>query len=126
MPLVRVSVRKHYSSEQLATIGDIVYRAMNDTLNVPEHDNFQVLTRHDDDCLVFDAQYLGIKRSEGFVMIQITLNQGRSVELKKAFYQKVASELNEQLSIRLEDVFINLVEVLPENWSFGGGVAQYA
>jgi phenylpyruvate tautomerase PptA (4-oxalocrotonate tautomerase family) len=25
-----------------------------------------------------------------------------------------------------EDVFINLVEVKKENWSFGNGIAQYA
>ena len=28
--------------------------------------------------------------------------------------------------VRPQDVFINLVEVLPENWSLGNGVAQYA
>jgi hypothetical protein len=27
--------------------------------------------------------------------------------------------------VRLGDVFINLVEVKKENWSFGEGVAQY-
>lgn len=126
MPLVRISVRNNYSSGKLKMIGDIVYQSMHETLDVPEHDHFQVLTRHDDDSLIFDKQYLGIKRSEGFVMIQITLNQGRSVELKKAFYRKVAQEMHEQLYIRPEDIFINLVEVPPENWSFGDGIAQYA
>ncbi len=125
MPLVRISVRNNYSSGKLKMIGDIVYHSMHELLNVPEHDHFQVLTRHDADSLVFDKQYLGIKRSENFVMIQITLNQGRSVELKKAFYKKVAEELQEQLSVRPEDVLINLVEVPPENWSFGNGIAQY-
>jgi hypothetical protein len=28
--------------------------------------------------------------------------------------------------MRREDVVINLVEVAKENWSFGGGIAQYA
>jgi hypothetical protein len=28
--------------------------------------------------------------------------------------------------VRQEDVFINLVEVVRENWSFGNGIAQYA
>lgn len=31
-----------------------------------------------------------------------------------------------ELGVRPEDVFINLVEVKKENWSFGNGVAQYA
>jgi len=28
--------------------------------------------------------------------------------------------------VRRDDVWINLVEVAKENWSFGGGIAQYA
>ena len=48
------------------------------------------------------------------------------IDAKKAFYKAVADGLNERLGLRREDVFINLVEVKKENWSFGNGVAQYA
>lgn len=60
------------------------------------------------------------------MIIQITLNEGRTLEQKKALYQTIAHSLNTQLGIRMEDVFINLVEVKKENWSFGNGIAQYA
>lgn len=46
--------------------------------------------------------------------------------MKKAFYKRVADDLHEKLGIRREDVFINLVEVMKENWSFGNGEMQYA
>jgi len=59
-------------------------------------------------------------------LIQITLNQGRTIEMKKAFYKRMADDLHEKLGIRREDVFINLVEVMKENWSFGNGEMQYA
>jgi phenylpyruvate tautomerase PptA (4-oxalocrotonate tautomerase family) len=59
------------------------------------------------------------------VIIQITLNEGRTVELKKAFYKQLAERLHEELGVRMEDVFISLVEVKKENWSFGNGIAQY-
>lgn len=52
--------------------------------------------------------------------------KGRTVELKKAFYKALAERLHQELGVRLEDVFINLVEVKKENWSFGNGIAQYA
>ncbi len=58
--------------------------------------------------------------------IQITLNEGRALELKKLFYKTVAERLHGELGVRLQDVFINLVEVKKENWSFGDGIAQYA
>jgi hypothetical protein len=38
----------------------------------------------------------------------------------------VAERLQRELGVRTEDVFVNLVEVKKENWSFGKGVAQYA
>ena len=58
-------------------------------------------------------------------MIQITLSEGRTVELKKAFYKRLAERLHNELEIRMEDIFVNLVEVKKENWSFGNGIAQY-
>jgi phenylpyruvate tautomerase PptA (4-oxalocrotonate tautomerase family) len=46
--------------------------------------------------------------------------------MKQTFFKRVADDLHAQLKIRREDVFIQLVEVAKENWSFGNGVAQYA
>ncbi|MEN5315782.1 tautomerase family protein [Pseudomonas koreensis] len=126
MPLVRVDIRKHADPGFAKRIGEQIYAAMRSTINVPEHDNFQVLNEHDGEHFIFDPQYLGIQRSEQLVIIQITLNEGRTLEQKKALYQTIAHSLNSQLGVRLEDVFINLVEVKKENWSFGNGTAQYA
>jgi Tautomerase enzyme len=49
---------------------------------------------------------------------------GRTLEMKKAFFKKIADDLHAQLNVRRDDVVINLVA--KENWSFGGGIAQYA
>ena len=126
MPLVRVEIKKHSDPTFAKRIGEQIYAAMRSTINVPEHDNFQILNEHDGEHFIFDPQYLDIQRSDELVIIQITLNEGRTLEQKKALYQTIAHSLNSQLGIRLEDVFINLVEVKKENWSFGNGIAQYA
>lgn len=126
MPLVRIDIRKDRPAGLGRRIGEVVYRTMADTINVPASDNFQVITEHEADRLVYDPQYLGIARSDGIVFIQITLNEGRSVELKKRFYEALAGRLHGELGVRREDVFVSLVEVKKENWSFGNGVAQYA
>jgi phenylpyruvate tautomerase PptA (4-oxalocrotonate tautomerase family) len=126
MPLVRISLRKSRPADFGKRIGVIVYQAMVDSINVPAHDNFQVITEHDANGRIYDAEYLGIPRTDDVVFIQITLNEGRTVEMKKAFYKTLAERLNEELAQRMEDILINLVEVKKENWSFGNGVAQYA
>ena len=45
--------------------------------------------------------------------------------MKKTFYKTSAERLHAELQVRMEDVFVNLVEVKKENWSFGNGIAQY-
>ena len=126
MPLVRIDLNKSYSSDISKKIGDIVYAAMEQEINVPKDDKFQIITRHDASEINIPDSYLGIKYTPGIIIIQITLNGGRSVELKKKLYKKIAEELHSKLHIRKEDVFIGLVEVDKENWSFGNGEAQYA
>ena len=74
----------------------------------------------------FPKSYLGIEYSHDLIIIQVTLNGGRTVDMKKAFYKRINDDLHTQLKIRREDVFIGLVEVVKENWSFGNGIAQYA
>ena len=126
MPLVYIHLMQGKSVEFRRQAGKIIYQTMMDTINVPPKDNFQIITEHDKDSLVYDPEYLNIERTDGLVVIQITLNEGRTTELKKKFYQRLAERLHQELGIRMEDVFISLVEVKKENWSFGNGIAQYA
>ena len=126
MPLVRIDLVEGKPVEYSRGIGDVVYQAMIDVLKVPKDDRFQVIAEHSERSLIADKNYLGIERTKDCVFIQITLNAGRTVEQKKAFYRGVAKELHARLGLREEDVFINLVEVPKENWSFGNGEAQYA
>ena len=53
MPLVRIDLNESYSQEQRQIVGDVVYSAMIDIANVPEHDRFQIVTLHNDGELVF-------------------------------------------------------------------------
>jgi 4-oxalocrotonate tautomerase len=125
MPFVRIDLKRGKSAEYRKTLGQIVYNAMIDLINVPNDDKFQIITEHDLDDLNFAESYLGNHYSEDIVFIQITLNYGRSVELKKAFYKRIVDDIHNQLHGRPDDVIINLVEVAKENWSFGHGIAQY-
>ncbi|HEY4842612.1 MAG TPA: tautomerase family protein [Terriglobales bacterium] len=126
MPLVRIDLLAGKTPEYRAQIGQVVYQAMVETLNVPQDDRFQIIAEHSQGNLIFDRDYLGIHRSDDCVFLQITLNGGRTVEMKQRFYKAIADGLHETLKLRPEDVVINLVEVQKENWSFGNGEAQYA
>ena len=125
MPLVRIDLRKGKDTTYREEIGLIIHEALI-SVGVPKDDHFQVISEHEPPNLVFDPTYLGIRRSEDLVIIQITWNEGRTVEQKKALYKGLADGLAGRLGLRREDVFVSLVEVRRENWSFGNGIAQYA
>jgi 4-oxalocrotonate tautomerase len=126
MPLVRIDLAEGKPPEYGKEVGQIVNRALTDVMNAPKDDLFQIITEHPQAGLQFDREYLGIHRTDDCIFVQITLNTGRTVEMKQRFYKVVADGLHESLKLRREDIFINLVEVAKENWSFGNGEAQYA
>jgi len=126
MPLVYISLREGKPPAYRRAIADGVYEAMLATINVPAGDRFQAITEHPADGLIYDPGYLGVRRTEDVVFIQVTLNHGRSLQMKKAFFARIAENLAKNPGLRKEDVLVNLVEVPKENWSFGNGIAQYA
>jgi 4-oxalocrotonate tautomerase len=125
MPLTRVSLRRGKPAAYRKAILEAVYRAMRESFDVPDEDRFMVISEHDDENFSYSANYLGIERTDDLVLIQLTVSNTRTVEKKKALYRKIVENLAADPGLRPEDIFINLVEVLPENWSFGHGIAQY-
>jgi 4-oxalocrotonate tautomerase len=124
MPLLRIDLPQSIDANTARRIGETVHKAMTEVINVPNDDKFQVITRHPPEGRNLTSEYLGIHYSDKLVLIQITLNHGRTLEQKRAFYKRVADDLA-GLHLRKEDVLINLVEVAKENWSFGNGGMQY-
>jgi 4-oxalocrotonate tautomerase len=124
MPLVRIALREGKPADYRSAIANEVHQALVEVANVPELDRFQILTEHAAGDLIYDANYLGVKRTDDIVMIQITLNQ-RTQAVKLAIYKAIAARLKKSPGVRPEDVLISLVPVAPEDWSFGEGKAQY-
>jgi phenylpyruvate tautomerase PptA (4-oxalocrotonate tautomerase family) len=126
MPLARIDLHEGKPLEYRLAVSDVVYESMIETLKAPKDDRFQVVAQHSSGGVIADPSYLGIQRTADCVIIQLFLLAGRTVEQKKSFYKAVADGLHARVGLRREDVFIGLVEVSRENWSFGNGEAQYA
>jgi 4-oxalocrotonate tautomerase len=126
MPFVKIYLRKGKSPEYLAALSDSVHQALVTQANVPPDDLFHVLQELDANCMVAHPAYGGVSRSEDLIIVEITLNAGRTVEIKKNLYADIAARLNRSIDVRPDDVLVSLIEVTKENWSFGGGRATYA
>jgi reactive intermediate/imine deaminase len=125
VPFVRISLGRTAVADP-RVVGDCVHCALVDALGIPEGDHFQVISRHEPDEIVYDPSFLDVRRTDGIVFVEITLAAGRSVELKRALYARIAQLLAEECGVRPGDVFVMLNESAPENFSFGDGLAQYA
>lgn len=125
MPLTRISLRAGTTPAYRAALVAGVYAAMRETFAVPDGDLFALVHEHAEADFAYGPDYLGIHRSDALVIIQITANATRGTAQKRALYQAIARHLGRDPGLRAEDVFINLVEVSPENWSFGDGLMQY-
>ena len=126
MPFVKLHLRKGKSPEYLRSVADAVHEALVAQANVPRDDRFQVIHQLEDDALIAHPSYGGVNRSKDVIIVEITFNTGRPVEIKKNLYADIARRLQEAADVRPDDVLIVLVEVVKENWSFGGGRATYA
>lgn len=127
MPLVRIDVAADTPAETVKIIGEVVYDAMTTTANVPANDRFQIINRHASDELIYPADgYLGVSYTPKIVFIQVTWNAGRTIEVKKAFYKAIADGIHARAGLRKEDIWISLIDVQREDWSFGNGEMQYA
>jgi 4-oxalocrotonate tautomerase len=116
VPLVRIDVPEGKTADYRRDVADVIYQAMTGSLSVPEGDQFMIITEHKPGNLAIDPGYLGISRSKDAILVQVTLNEGRSVAPKQDFYRAVAHGLRDRVGMRPEDVMINLVEVPKENW----------
>jgi 4-oxalocrotonate tautomerase len=126
MPFIRVSVDRTRTTTETNAIGDEIYNALVEAVNAPVNDKFVAITRHTEDEFIYSKDYLGIQRSEHFIVIQIFMYAGRTVDQKKLLFKTIADKLSVNPGIRKEDIFITLVDVPKENWSYGNGEAQFA
>jgi phenylpyruvate tautomerase PptA (4-oxalocrotonate tautomerase family) len=102
-----------------AIAAQVVNNVMAEVFSIPMSENYVVAQAHARQDLLHNPESVSPERLTSIVLIQITLNSGRSAELKATFYDALTDSLGKALNVPPADVFINLVEVAKENWSFG-------
>jgi phenylpyruvate tautomerase PptA (4-oxalocrotonate tautomerase family) len=121
MPFARIDLAQGKTREYRATVADIVYKGIVDVLKAPDGDRFIVIGEHAPENFIYDPHFLGMERSPDFILIQVTSTVGNNKESKLAFFRYIADELKNKLSVRPDDVMVNLVFVDRADWSFGRG-----
>lgn len=59
-------------------------------------------------------------RSEKYIIVEISMFEGRSIEAKKALIRGIYSNINKQTGIASQDIEITIFETPKENWGIRG------
>lgn len=126
MPLVKIHLRKGKSEEYLRLVSEAIHDALVTEAGVPPDDKFHIVHQAEAAELIAHPSYAEVNRSADLIVVEITLNAGRTVEIKRNLYRKMLRNLDRAIQLRPDDLLVSLVEVSSENWSFGRGLATYA
>jgi phenylpyruvate tautomerase PptA (4-oxalocrotonate tautomerase family) len=125
MPLIRIDMLRGKPPKYRAALRDTIYETLRDVVGVPADDRHEVIAEYEPDNLNIAPEFFGVRRTADAILVQITINEGRTIDQKRALYVAIVAALQQRVGLRPEDVTINLLEVKKENWSFGNGIAHY-
>ncbi len=125
MPFIQIHLVKGKSAQYIKAVADGIHQALIGAWGIPENDHFQIITEHKKEHFHFDKTIWGISRSDNVIAIYITSIQRTQVQ-KKKLYRELAQVLSchPKIKARKEDIFVTIVQVEREDWSFGNGLAQ--
>ena len=122
MPLVTLTVRNGKSAAFKSAVLSAVHRALV-TSGVPEKDRFQRVLELSADDFRFDPEYpdAAVPRTGDFVLIEILLSVGRSVNVKKKILADIIADVAKDPGLNPDNVMVVFKETSWENWAFAGG-----
>lgn len=123
MPLIQIHLIKGKTARYTKSIADGIHQALITAWKIPKNDRFQIITEHKKSHFHFDKTIWNVQRSDHVIVIYITSIK-RSQMMKKKLYQELVKVLTKNPKVRKEDIFVTIVQVAREDWSFGNGVAQ--
>jgi phenylpyruvate tautomerase PptA (4-oxalocrotonate tautomerase family) len=116
MPLVKVEIIEGRSQEYKKAILNGIHKALVEAFKIPDDDRIQRLYE-----LSSDNFELASFKSDKFVLIEMTVFAGRSIEAKRVLYSSIVKNLAEDPGIPGNDITIVLHEVPLDNWGIRGG-----
>ena len=123
MPLVNINIWQGMPEDVIDQIHQATHTCLVEAWGIPTNGGFYLITERPQSHMRIQRTMWGVERSDHPpILLQIT-SSPRSCEMKTRFYQLMAEAI-QRIGFRQEDLFISITPNNPEDWSFGGGIAQ--
>ena len=116
MPIVKIEMLAGKSAGYKKAILDGVHHALVTAFKIPDSDRNQKIFEFTPENMEIPAN-----RTANYIVIEITVFQGRSLDAKRNLYMNIVTELATRTGIKGDDITIVLQEVPLENWGVRGG-----
>jgi phenylpyruvate tautomerase PptA (4-oxalocrotonate tautomerase family) len=123
MPQTKIYGHAEFIQKHRMTISDSVHACMIEALNYPPEKRFQRFFGLAAEDFIYPNDVLRPTeghRTEQYLVIEISLFEGRSIEAKKKLIRLIYQKLNESLNIGANDIEIILYEIPQHNWGVRG------
>lgn len=124
MPLLKFNIIRGRSPAEIATLLDAAHEAMLQAFKVPASDRYQIVLEHDAHLIRAEDTGLGFTRSDKFLLLEV-VSRPRDKTAKQTFYRLLCEKLEAACGIASSDIMISFVINSDDDWSFGGGKAQF-
>ncbi len=114
MPLVKISMLKIWDDKQKKEISDKIHESLVEAFKIPDDDYMHQIIEFEKNNYLYSA-----KRTEKYILVEMTIFPGRSKKAKKLLYENIVIKLAE-LKISPTDIIITLNELPLENWGLSG------
>lgn len=122
MPLIRIDLEDSIPVEVRRGISRGLHLAVVDALNeVPQEDDFQIVTVHSPGELVFHPTYAGLGnpvKRDGVIYVQILIDGEHDEAVKRKLYRNIGRELG-AVGVRRDNIFVALTINGPNDWWAG-------
>lgn len=114
MPATRIETRTGWIGGRRIELIEAVQRALLTGLEIPDHDRCIRLIEYEADTIISPPN-----KGEKYIVIEITLFSGRSLDAKRRLYASIAEELS-AFNVPADDIKVILIEVERVNWGLRG------
>lgn len=96
-------------------LSDAIHHALVESLNYPVEKKFQRFIALEQDDFIYPDD-----RSEHYIIIEISMFEGRTIEAKKRLIQAIFSSIQQQCGISTQDIEITIFETPQYHWGIRG------
>ncbi|MCK0472241.1 tautomerase family protein [Halalkalibacter sp. APA_J-10(15)] len=115
MGQVKVFGLKDVLNSRKKLVSSIIHSCMVDALEFPEEKKFQRFFLMDEEDFFFSND-----RSENYMVIEISMFEGRSIATKKKLIQLLYERLTSKCKMRKEDIELTIFETPKHHWGIRG------